>query len=80
MIEHRLERQTGTAFELMKGQLLRVIDLEGEQVAASNRSATKSSTRSFVTRLSGVCLPGVLLARSLGGSPGYKPEVWLTSN
>ena len=29
----RLEPQTGTAFELNKGQLLRVIDLEGEQVA-----------------------------------------------
>jgi len=29
----RLEPQTGTAFELTKGQLLRVIDLEGEQVA-----------------------------------------------
>ena len=28
-----LEPQTGTAFELRKGQLLRVIDLEGEQVA-----------------------------------------------
>jgi uncharacterized protein YcgI (DUF1989 family) len=30
---NRLEPQTGTAFELMKGQLLRVSDLEGEQVA-----------------------------------------------
>ena len=30
---HRLEPQTGTAFELRAGQLLRVIDLEGEQVA-----------------------------------------------
>ncbi|HYY14545.1 MAG TPA: urea carboxylase-associated family protein [Chthoniobacterales bacterium] len=29
----RLEPQTGTAFELAKGQSLRVIDLEGEQVA-----------------------------------------------
>ncbi len=29
----RLEPQTGTAFELGRGQLLRVIDLEGEQVA-----------------------------------------------
>lgn len=29
----RLEPQTGTAFELNRGQLLRVIDLEGEQVA-----------------------------------------------
>ena len=36
-----LEPQTGTAFELAKGQQLRVIDLEGEQVAdliAFNRS------------------------------------------
>src|SRR5438128_10307272 len=30
---HRLEPQTGTAFELETGQLLRIIDLEGEQVA-----------------------------------------------
>jgi uncharacterized protein YcgI (DUF1989 family) len=30
---NRLEPQTGIAFELTKGQLLRVIDLEGEQVA-----------------------------------------------
>jgi len=29
----RLEPQTGTAFELNQGQLLRVVDLEGEQVA-----------------------------------------------
>jgi uncharacterized protein YcgI (DUF1989 family) len=29
----RIEPQTGTAFELQRGQLLRVIDLEGEQVA-----------------------------------------------
>jgi uncharacterized protein YcgI (DUF1989 family) len=29
----KLEPQTGTAFELAKGQLLRVIDIEGEQVA-----------------------------------------------
>jgi hypothetical protein len=29
----RLEPQTGTAFELNQGRLLRVIDLEGEQVA-----------------------------------------------
>src|SRR5437868_302964 len=29
----RLEPQTGIAFELSKGQVLRVIDLEGEQVA-----------------------------------------------
>src|SRR5256714_6750083 len=30
---NRLEPQTGTAFELNKGQSLRVTDLEGEQVA-----------------------------------------------
>jgi uncharacterized protein YcgI (DUF1989 family) len=38
---HHLEPQTGTAFEIAKGQQLRVIDLEGEQVAdlvAFNRS------------------------------------------
>jgi uncharacterized protein YcgI (DUF1989 family) len=29
----RLEPQTGTAFDLRKGQLLQVIDIEGEQVA-----------------------------------------------
>lgn len=33
MKSRRLEPQTGTAFELQKGDLLRVIDLEGEQVA-----------------------------------------------
>jgi uncharacterized protein YcgI (DUF1989 family) len=33
MSEQRLEPQTGTAFEIKKGQHLRVIDLEGEQVA-----------------------------------------------
>jgi hypothetical protein len=33
MIRSRLEPQTGTAFELKAGQLLRVIDLEGEQVS-----------------------------------------------
>ncbi|HSP45415.1 MAG TPA: urea carboxylase-associated family protein [Chthoniobacterales bacterium] len=41
MTTARLEPQTGTAFELTKGQLLRIIDLEGEQVAdliAFNRS------------------------------------------
>ena len=32
-IMNRLEPQTGTAFELRAGQLLRVTDLEGEQVA-----------------------------------------------
>jgi hypothetical protein len=33
MTMNRLEPQTGTAFELRAGHLLRVIDLEGEQVA-----------------------------------------------
>ncbi len=33
MSEKRLEPQTGTAFEIKKGQCLRVTDLEGEQVA-----------------------------------------------
>lgn len=33
MVMSRLEPQTGTAFELRAGQLLRVTDLEGEQVA-----------------------------------------------
>jgi uncharacterized protein YcgI (DUF1989 family) len=32
-IESRLEPQTGTAFRLERGQTLRIIDLEGEQVA-----------------------------------------------
>jgi uncharacterized protein len=50
---NRLEPQTGTAFELMKGQLLRVIDLEGEQVAdltafnASDKAEWLSSGRSI---------------------------------
>jgi len=30
---HRLEPQTGTGFELKKGQILRIIDPEGEQVS-----------------------------------------------
>ena len=33
MHQGRLEPQTGTAFEIAKGQSLRVIDIEGEQVA-----------------------------------------------
>jgi uncharacterized protein YcgI (DUF1989 family) len=33
MAQQHLEPQTGTAFELKQGQQLRVIDLEGEQVA-----------------------------------------------
>src|SRR5438105_6999298 len=32
-VTKKLEPQTGTAFELKKGQTLRIIDLEGEQVA-----------------------------------------------
>jgi uncharacterized protein YcgI (DUF1989 family) len=41
--QRRLEPQTGTAFEISRGQSLRVIDLEGEQVAdlvAFNRADT----------------------------------------
>ena len=53
MKKSRLEPQTGTAFELKAGQLLRVIDLEGEQVAdltafaRSDRSESLSSGRSI---------------------------------
>jgi uncharacterized protein YcgI (DUF1989 family) len=49
----RLEPQTGTAFELRAGQLLRVVDLEGEQVADltafnfSDKSEWLSSGRSI---------------------------------
>jgi uncharacterized protein YcgI (DUF1989 family) len=49
----RLEPQTGTAFTLERGQNLRVIDLDGEQVAdltafaADNRSEWLSSGRSI---------------------------------
>jgi uncharacterized protein YcgI (DUF1989 family) len=48
-----LQPQTGTAFELAKGQSLRVIDLEGEQVAdlvafnAADRTEWLSSGRSI---------------------------------
>jgi uncharacterized protein YcgI (DUF1989 family) len=50
---NRLEPQTGTAFKLQAGQLLRVIDLEGEQVAdlaafnGSDKSEWLSSGRSI---------------------------------
>jgi uncharacterized protein YcgI (DUF1989 family) len=50
---NRLEPQTGTAFELTKGQLLSVIDLEGEQVAdltafnTSDKAESLSSGRSI---------------------------------
>jgi uncharacterized protein YcgI (DUF1989 family) len=50
---NRLEPQTGTAFELLAGQNLRVTDLEGEQVAdlvafnAADRSEWLSSGRSI---------------------------------
>jgi len=50
---NRLEPQTGTAFELRAGQDLRVIDLEGEQVAdltafhRSDKSEWLSSGRSI---------------------------------
>ena len=52
-MNHRLEPQTGTAFELSKGQLLHVIDLEGEQVAdltafnAADKTEWLSSGRSI---------------------------------
>lgn len=50
---NRLEPQTGTAFELRAGQKLRVIDLEGEQVAdliafnGSDKTEWLSSGRSI---------------------------------
>ena len=50
---NRLEPQTGTAFKLRAGQQLRVIDLEGEQVAdfiafgAADKSEWLSSGRSI---------------------------------
>lgn len=50
---NRLEPQTGTAFKLSAGQLLRVIDLEGEQVAdltafnGSDKAEWLSSGRSI---------------------------------
>jgi hypothetical protein len=53
MTQGKLEPQTGTAFELRAGQLLRVIDLEGEQVAdliafnAADKAEWLSSGRSI---------------------------------
>ncbi|MFL6530656.1 MAG: DUF1989 domain-containing protein [Chthoniobacterales bacterium] len=53
MIRSRLEPQTGTAFELKRGQHLRVIDIEGEQVsdltafARDDKSEWLSSGRSI---------------------------------
>lgn len=44
MIRSRLEPQTGTAFELKAGQTLRVIDIEGEQVADLTAFARADST------------------------------------
>jgi uncharacterized protein YcgI (DUF1989 family) len=44
MTKSRLEPQTGTAFELKAGQTLRVIDLEGEQVADLTAFARSDST------------------------------------
>jgi uncharacterized protein YcgI (DUF1989 family) len=49
----RIEPQTGTAFELRKGERLRVIDIEGEQVAdligfsAADKRESLSSGRSI---------------------------------
>lgn len=53
MIRSRIEPQSGTAFELKAGQTLRVIDIEGEQVAdltafsRADRSEWLSSGRSI---------------------------------
>jgi uncharacterized protein YcgI (DUF1989 family) len=53
MTRRRLEPQTGTAFEIKTGQLLRVIDIEGEQVAdlvafgSEDKSEWLSSGRSI---------------------------------
>ncbi len=44
MTKSRLEPQTGTAFELKAGQTLRVIDVEGEQVADLTAFARADST------------------------------------
>lgn len=44
MTKSRLEPQTGTAFELKAGQLLRVIDIEGEQVADLTAFARADTT------------------------------------
>lgn len=44
MIKSRLEPQTGTAFELKAGQTLRVIDIEGEQVADLTAFARTDTT------------------------------------
>jgi uncharacterized protein YcgI (DUF1989 family) len=62
MARHRLQPQTGTAFEMRKGSVLRVIDVEGEQVSdliafadggdewlSSGRSIDYNSTLSFTT-------------------------------
>ena len=44
MTKSRLEPQTGTAFELKAGQILRVIDIEGEQVADLTAFARADTT------------------------------------
>lgn len=44
MTRSRLEPQTGTAFELKAGQTLRVIDIEGEQVADLTAFARSDSS------------------------------------
>ena len=44
MKTEQLEPQTGTAFQLVKGDLLRVIDLEGEQVADLVAFGSKDSS------------------------------------
>ncbi|MDQ6626656.1 MAG: urea carboxylase-associated family protein [Verrucomicrobiota bacterium] len=44
MTKSRLEPQTGTAFELKAGQILRVVDIEGEQVADLTAFSRSDST------------------------------------
>lgn len=44
MTKSRLEPQTGTAFELKAGQTLRVVDVEGEQVADLTAFARADTT------------------------------------
>ena len=50
MTRHRIEPQTGTAFELAMGQLLRVIDPLGEQVADLIAFGLRRSCRVAVVR------------------------------
>ncbi len=63
MTKSRLEPQTGTAFELKAGETLRVIDLEGEQVADLTAFA-RSDTSEWL---------------SSGRSMDYANTIYLTS-